>query len=227
MANRIGDLRIKHEGFKNPNDIDDLSTFADVEEEVVEVVDLAKSNIEVDLGDEAIAETKFAADIAIKFCKQLSVRYKKAFLEAMEKYSRERHKISPAIIKYLKEKGLDMPKFQILAGESAVNLLDDVEYDPNIISYESVLVNFQLPKPLAYYWWKDKEKAVLETDKTLYKATPTTIEWGAFYEKLMPVVHDLLESNYLDDKVYFRRVNALGHHDPEKFYYLWVLTKRK
>ena len=52
-------------------------------------------------------------------------------------------------------------------------------------------------------------------------------QWGIFYETLMPVVWDAVGKEECEGSLNFYRINDVGVHDPDRYYYLWIVTGRR
>jgi len=51
-----------------------------------------------------------------------------------------------------------------------------------------------------------------------------TTEWRYFYKELLPIIWYKVDSTLYDDGFYIQRINDLGQHDPEKYYYIWKIS---
>ncbi|TSC55943.1 MAG: Uncharacterized protein G01um101418_514 [Parcubacteria group bacterium Gr01-1014_18] len=143
---------------------------------------------------------------AKEFCHRLSRKFENEFGEILINYSKERKEISIQMKKFLLNKKFDLPQFTISNPYANDN---------------SLLLNFQLPRPLSFFWWKGGanswgDHAVDMQDQV--------VEWGHFYRELMPIVWET-QGYYEQEKgLSFDRVNAVGEHDPAKYYYLWKIS---
>ena len=64
-------------------------------------------------------------------------------------------------------------------------MLGDLGLDRPVINSQSLLIVFNLPKPLSHFWWKGGVEA---DDGLAVVVGPDITEWGLFYRQLMPVV---------------------------------------
>jgi len=87
-----------------------------------------------------------------------------------------------------------------------------------------LLLVFQLPKPLAQFWWKGGADSWGNLAEDI---NDTAIEWGHFYRELMPVVWETQGRHENESGLYFQRVNDIGEHDPKKYYYIWEISEWK
>ena len=209
----------KYVGYSNYNDIWHLETWEDIKLAIVE----AENNIQ-----QKCDETKFSPeqkelfDTIKQFIDDTSLEFKKRFLELLNDYRENRKKISQKIVDYLKEKSFDMPQFNIYDNYGSKRFLEDMGFDYQI-DKQNFLISFQLPKPLAQFWWKGGANSWGEISVNL---DDKLIEWGHFYRELMPVIWE--KQGYFEDETYldFYRINDPGEHDPKKFYYLWEVKNR-
>lgn len=209
----------REEGIKNPEDIYDQTTFEEIAREIKDIRPNVKELFDLD-PDLMNPEQKKCLDRTREFCNELSKNFSADFLSVIEEYQNEGRPISQKIIDYLLEKKFDLPEFTILQGQSARELLIGFDLDSEVEDKELLLV-FQLPKPLARFWWKGG--ANLEGNESRGKEDKV-IEWGHFYRELMGGVWHL-QGYYENEKgLDFCRVNDYGEHDPKKFYYVWKMN---
>jgi len=128
------------------------------------------------------------------------------------------------IREYLREKGLDCPKFKLRFGESAKEMLRTLDLKKDWLSDSEIergVLLFQLPKPLAQYWRKGigewGEGGVDVSDQ------PPVIPWGTIYRGVMQSLWDM-ETYWKEDKgLVLDRINRVGEHDSAQYYYVWLL----
>jgi hypothetical protein len=128
------------------------------------------------------------------------------------------------IIKYIKEKRLDYPTFKLRFGREADKMLETVGLEPRFGQEprKGVLL-FQLPKPLAKFWRKGSE----DKDDKGMDMQGTVIEWGKIYRSVTPVIWRTLDEYYESEGLDLDRINAVGEHDPNRYYYVWLLDKSR
>lgn len=220
------------DGTKNYEDIWDIDTYdkikSDIEKELPNIKEFIKGeagqvshNIKefIDSHEFSI-EKQRCLDNTRVFCSELSMDFKKKFLSVLEQYSQERRQISQKIVDYLLEKNLVLPSFTIADREQAYALLEEYGLGGEI-DEQSFLLVFQLPKPLAQFWWKGGSDSC---DDMSVDVKDEVIEWGHFYRKLMSVVWEV-QGHYENERgLDFRRVNDVGEHDPKKYYYVWKIS---
>jgi len=210
----------RSEGFKNPNDIGDIETFDDIKQRIEQ---LSPNTKELVFEEELTVEMKRSLEKIRTFCGELSEDFKQTFLSLLDQYRKERHQISQKIVDYLLEKNFVLPNFTIASGEQAQALLE--EYGLNgEINEQNLLLVFQLPKPLAQFWWKGGADSWGNLAEDI---NDTAIEWGHFYRELMPVVWETQGRHENESGLYFQRVNDIGEHDPKKYYYIWEISEWK
>lgn len=118
---------------------------------------------------------------------------------------------------YLTSHGLSLPEFIIADSDNAETMLEDMDLNWEM-DKNRMLVTFQLPKQLAHHWWKGGAKEWGEGSEDV---GGKAIEWGHFYRKLMPLVWEKLGFYEHEKGMDFRRINPIGQHDPDKYYYVW------
>ncbi len=207
----------REEGLRNPEDIWDVDVFEDIKSEIKKT----PSNITELLEEgELGVEGSMCLEKIRSFCHEVSEEYKEEFLSLLDTYRKEGHLISSKIIDYLMEKKFNLPQFIISQGERANGLLSDFELDGKI-NDQNLLLVFQLPKPLAQFWWKGDIGSQGEMSKKIDNAA---IEWGRFYRELMPIVWEAQGRQENENNLDFRRINKFGQHDPKKYYYVWEIS---
>ena len=206
----------KQEGIKNPDDIFDLSTFEDIKE----LIGNSEENVEESLSEEmpdkrrekCLKEARF-------FCADVSSRFQERFISLIESYRKEQSILSQEIIDYLLKKKFDLPEFAIMQGVEAENFISEMELN-NLRDKDNIVINFQLPKPLAHFWWKGGE----DSWGMLGERATGTIEWGHFYRELMQEVWSVQGEYENEHGIGFSRLNDIGQHDPKKYYYVWEVN---
>ena len=212
----------EEEGFRNPNDREGWFSLSDYAEKIKKL----PANIDVRGNPyKLVEEGKKHIQLLERFCNDLSDQFRNTFFSLIEEY-KERKEIPQKIIDFLEKKNLTLPKFTIAHGRHAKELLIDIElYDESgegeegdeYVDNDFVLV-FQLPTHLARLWWKGGANDWGEGGVDI---NDTFIEWGFFYRKLMPIVWEKLGEFENEYGIDFRRINDIGQHDPEKYYYAW------
>lgn len=146
-----------------------------------------------------------------------------SFENLIENYEKVIGEMPKEILEYLKEKNLMFPKFSLLVGNRAQKFLDSVDYNVDVEG--KILMIFNLPKPLAKFWWKgDVEGSTAGVNSEVDGAG---IEWGYFYHNIMPTVWENVGFLECESDVYIERLNGIGDHDPDSFYYIWMVSKPK
>ncbi|MFH1621050.1 MAG: hypothetical protein ABIB04_03120 [Patescibacteria group bacterium] len=208
------------EGLQNPEDIWDKKTFDDIKREIGQFSPNTKELISE---EEPASEIKRCLEKTRAFCTNLSEDYKKTFLSLLEQYRKERRQISQKIVDYLLEKEFILPTFVIADRESAKSLLEEYGFGGDIGERDLLLV-FQLPKPLAHFWWKGGADS---WGDAAVDVKDQAIEWGHFYRELMPVVWEMQGYYENETGLDFYRINDIGVHDPKKYYYIWEISERE
>ena len=188
-GNLLKKLRQQDEGMRNPEDVFDLAVFdeprAGMESAPFIIEDFSGAS---DSPEQRLDYEKFKlADAARKFAEETSRLFKEEFLKLLNDYveARKNKKGRQRILDYLVEKGFTMPSFAIYEAEKAAGVLGDLGLDRPVINSQSLLIVFNLPKPLSHFWWKGGVEA---DDGLAVVVGPDITEWGLFYRQLMPVV---------------------------------------
>ncbi len=207
------------EGFRSHDDIWDIETHDKIKSKIenppFRIRELLKEH-------ELSFETKSCLYKTRAFCTDLSEDLRQTFLTSLEQHRNGRSKISPKVIDYLLDKSFDLPDLTIAHGKGAEGLLKEFNLN-NKIGDQYLLLVFQLPKPLAQFWWKGRLGSCEDSSEDVHGSV---IEWGYFYRELMPIVWR--EQGYYEDEydLGFSRINKLGEHDPKKYYYVWKMFER-
>jgi len=206
------------EGFRSHEDIWDDEVFNGIKSEIEKV----PANIREFVDEyELDADTKRCLYKTRIFCTSLSENFRQTFLTLLEHYRSERREISQKIVDFLLEKNFDLPNFTIARGEKTQELLEEYGFNSKINSQNLLLV-FQLPKPLAQFWWKggaDSWGSMAEDTQD------QVIEWGHFYRELMAVVWEEQGRSENEAGLNFKRINSIGEHNPKKYYYIWKISE--
>lgn len=206
------------EGLRNYKDIWDIETCDKIKSEINTTTPNVKEFAQEHGLDD---ETKRHLDKTRKFCSELSEEFKQTFLSLLEQYQNERRQIPQKIVDYLLEKNFDLPNFIIAHGEKVQELLE--EYGLYIeTNDQTLLLVFQLPKPLSQFWWKGGADSWGTLSEDVQN---TVIEWGHFYRELMSVVWQEQGRHENENGLGFQRVNKVGEHDPKKYYYVWKMSE--
>jgi hypothetical protein len=148
------------------------------------------------------------------FAQSTSKAYRMVMRLLMTGYQQKNPKFTDKMMQKMMERGYDVPDFSIHGSQSAQEFLSKRE-ELGIDSFsDNFLVNFQLPKPLAKFWYKggNGSKSVPVKDGE--------IEWGHFYRMAMPIIYNGVDRADMQG-LYLNRLNQFGQHDPKRYYYLW------
>lgn len=148
------------------------------------------------------------------FAQSTSKAYRTVMRLLMTGYQQKNPNFTDKMIQKMMERGYDVPDFSIHGSQSAQEFLSQRK-ELGIDSFgDNFLVNFQLPKPLAKFWYKggngNKSQPVKDGE----------IEWGHFYRMAMPMIYNGVDRAGMQG-LYLSRLNQFGQHDPKKYYYLW------
>ena len=148
------------------------------------------------------------------FAQSTSKAYRTVMRLLMNGYQQKNPNFTDKMIQKMMERGYDVPDFSIHGSQSAQEFLSQ-RAELGIDSFsDNFLVNFQLPKPLAKFWYKggNGSKSVPVKDGE--------IEWGHFYRMCMPIIYNGVDRSQMSG-LYLNRLNSFGQHDPKQYYYLW------
>jgi len=148
------------------------------------------------------------------FARNTSKVYRTAMRLLMTGYQQKNPKFTDKMMQKMMERGYDLPDFSIYGSQAAQEFLSQ-QPELGIEGFgDNFLVNFQLPKPMARFWYKGgggtKSIPVKEGE----------IEWGHFYRMCMPIIYSGVDRAQMSG-LYLNRLNQFGQHDPKKYYYLW------
>ncbi|OHA37160.1 MAG: hypothetical protein A3B27_02620 [Candidatus Taylorbacteria bacterium RIFCSPLOWO2_01_FULL_50_130] len=192
--NELKKLR-SEEGLRNPDDIFDLSNREGVANEVL------RENIHT-----------FTEDVANTF--------QQTFKLLLEEYKKRTDLPSDEIIAYLANNKLDKPNF--IVASNGENLLAELGFSNERVNADQIPVSFQLPKPLAQFWYKGGTDSWGALGRDV---GPNITEWGHFYRKLMEIVWEKIGYYESEKGLVFERVNGIGDHNPKSYYYIWKISR--
>lgn len=148
------------------------------------------------------------------FAQNTSKVYRTAMRLLMTGYQQKNPKFTDKMMQKMMERGYDLPDFSLYGSQAAEEFLSK-QQELGIDGFsDNFLVNFQLPRPLAKFWYKGGNGS---------KSVPVKegeIEWGHFYRMCMPVIYSGVDRSQMSG-LYLNRLNQFGQHDPKKYYYLW------
>lgn len=153
-----------------------------------------------------------------EFVEETGEEFTKDLDSLMQEYAETtRFKSSVKVVEKTRGTDLLKPRFDVYGKNESRKFLDDIGYPYVQVEDESVLVVFNLPKPLAQFWWKGVgEWGALDVD-----IDESAVEWGTMYRELMPVVWDNLDKYQYGRSLVFYRVNDVTDHEPGDYYYIW------
>jgi hypothetical protein len=211
----------RQQGLRNRADILDLTTWEQVNREMTKEINNAPVNITVQLDPKinkqrVMEVTELTTDMATS-CSWL---YRENFLLLYDEY-RHLHRPFDRFASFLKNYGFALPQIRILNGTMAKQELKKCGFPDYTIERENLLVNFQLPKPLAHYWdhvSNDPPSGIRVAEKAV-----KPIPWGDFYECLTGIPWKEIDDFEQRTGLEVCRINPVGCHDPDLYYYLWEI----
>jgi hypothetical protein len=170
--------------------------------------------------------------VAETLASTIKTEYANQFGQAIEQYRKEKGPFPERIVTHLESKGWFKPEIEILTTTKARERLTNFGfvYEADNWDDKNVLVLFNLPKPLAKYWFKSDDGRDGEEEETVQqkqkrKIYGMAIEWGYFYWTLASIPWNSREQileKY--DKVEIIRINEIGDHS-DNYYYLFKLVE--
>ena len=159
------------------------------------------------------------------FAEKFRQKFQATLRKQIETYREGGGIMSDRIKDYLLEKDMLLPRLDICSGEAALsflqktNLLDTTKFEVG----KDLMLVFQLPKPLAQFWWKGDTSG--SSKGVNVDLDGVGVEWGKFYHDIMPIVWEFIGEIECESNVYMVRVNDCGQHDPNLYYYVWKIVE--
>ena len=195
-----------------------------------ELLDNSKIVVDIDDLEEPFSpEKQKLIQETIEFLKEVSDEFEQEFRRLLDecrledKFGQQTREVGERIKEYMEEKDWYKPEFTITTGISTAEELNNLGFEDQIegISADSIVVNFQLPKPLAHFWRKGKGTWGSGGKDMAGK----TIPWGIFYRHLVQkIIWKKKEEQNEEGHLELRKINENMQHDPEKYYYLFEVS---
>ncbi len=142
------------------------------------------------------------------------------FCDLIDEYSENTRAITTWVREQLKS-DFSKPKIEIHKGDKATHVLRTINIQ-DVLDGNRRIVVFQLPLPLAHFWWKGGTNSWGGMGIELGDGV---INWGDMYRNLMYSVWEKLEEYEKELGLSFERLNLVGEHDPNNFYYIWEVSE--
>lgn len=165
-------------------------------------------------------------DRVVQFAIRLADSFKTAFTEELGTYRARGGKVSEQIEQYLRDNKLVHPHIDILNRAQFESLLEAINYPPYPPDKgDSLYVVYQLPKPLAHFFFKfDKEAHNPRRTEAQFLRRPRMIEWGYLYFRVHNnAIYEMRERLAKELDLGMIRVNPIHKHDPNNYYYIWKI----
>jgi len=158
------------------------------------------------------------------FLAEMSHAFGQALTEIIDQYQQEGISLGQSLALHLKEKHL-IPRFTVMVGQNRQAFLDQFkELRPYQLASQSVLVIFNLPKPLDYWWHKGGNDIWGQPNSNA--TNQMAVEYGKMYRLVMPTVWQ--QRDQIDQyRLECNRVNPINYHQYGKFYYVWEIGRGK
>jgi len=157
------------------------------------------------------------------FSEKFSRSFSDRLREIIDDYRKNDGVMSERIRNFFEEKDLFEPSLRVLIGEKAGEFLNKNNLKADFVIGKDVILVFQLPKPLAKFWWKGDIGGSMAGVNREIKGVG--VEWGKFYHDIMPLVWEFVGEMQCESDVYIERINNLGQHHPDEYYYVWKISK--
>ena len=197
-----------------------------------------KTNIDNELAGQELnpEQTKLMRELT-DFLDDVSSKFKEQFWHVMDRKSMTRPEISARIKQFILEHGFDVPYFRIMGREAGENYLqqvvapeylhpehsdeeDEREYK---IGDDSVMMIFDLPKPVAQYW-KKAEGGPWSRGLPEKNVGPEVVPWGYFYRRMIDTVRKAVDAEDREGKLHIRRIRSVAHA-PLQHYYIFEVSR--
>ncbi|KKS94493.1 MAG: hypothetical protein UV68_C0010G0003 [Candidatus Collierbacteria bacterium GW2011_GWC2_43_12] len=195
-------------------DLIDESTETEIKRFRIEDIDPAKcfdAPLQENLDDVEIELVEAAKEMALR----LAVEMKGLIYSEIEKQPGISLRNVKRIFEVLEESGKDLPKIIVRFGDEAVDMIKSFGV-AQAVDTENIknngLVLFQLPEPLAKYWYRKNSGDL------------NMIEWGSIYEKAVNLIWNEVYTSQ-QEGLPLARKNPLDFHDPKNFYYLFSFSE--
>ncbi len=184
---------------------------------------LAAIDVPVETDPDVSASIKHLIDLTKQSAREISLSFQAHILELFKNYNSDKGSkaFTPEIANKMIKRGYDLPQFSIKQGESARAFLESTGNLSGTSSLlkDSVLLIFNLPRPIARFWYKGGQDSWGEGAQ---KVDPNNIEWGHFYREIMDTVWEGVGVEEFKGLA-FQRINDLSDHKLQKYYYIWAV----
>lgn len=194
------------------------------EEELQKRIQEAKVAIKVDTA-KLSPEKKELLPVAVNFARRASISFQDRLNYVMEEYMNGPgvEVFTPEMLAKMRDKKHDLPEFTVMDGESAGRFLKETDLaEWAELNDRNFLMVFNLPKPIARFWYRGGAELWGTGGQEIPEEN---VEWGRFYREVMPAVWNEVGYEESEGKLDFSRVNGVGEHDPQRYYYIWEVSR--
>jgi len=171
---------------------------------------MAEIKIEVDAGEALSPEKQALVHNVTRVAQRISIDFQDQMHHLMDNYQKDRGSdaFTPEMAQKMKEKGHDLPRFTIKDGEAAQKFMEEVgEAERWDLNENSVLLVFNLPRPIARFWHRGATDSWGEQSVEVGEGE---VEWGYFYRESMPTIWEGVGYEECEGTLTFDRINGGG-----------------
>ena len=143
--------------------------------------DAVNIDSETPIHGEVTPEMEALTQDVLEFCQVAINRFRVEFKKLMADKEVGEGGMGPVLAEAIKEKHLS-PNFEIYVAGERQKILEQLGYEGFPLEKTSAIVVFNLPKPLAEWWWKGGVDLWGEKGEDV---GGKVVEWGYFYRMLM------------------------------------------
>jgi hypothetical protein len=192
-----------------------------VQKESIEQI-LTAHQIDLELDIESLTDReRELLDEVLQFLGETSTGFRKEMWQILNYFREHSTAFTERIYQEVLERGYDSPKFTVFDKTGGDEFLKEIGVNDEVRN-GGLMIVFNLPKPLAQWWWKGEGDWGDLSEEVHGMST----EWGIMYREVLPVIwehKDEVDYN-ADSPIELYRINGIGAHDPLKFYYIWEVN---
>lgn len=157
----------------------------------------------------------------IRFAGDISRITGEQYLEGLSEYQEALRNIQNSIVlSILRRHSLHLPKFEIHDIPSGEAFLDSVGYADEPLDPSGLMLVFNTPHFSSAVWRRINDESKKEDKKRVSKSI-----WNRLGNSSTKVFWQISDDYSSKDRLRFRRLNEIGDHQSDRFYYLFEVTK--